>query len=267
MKQSIACIQFDIAFGNPEENKKRAAAAIREAVKVNPPDILVLPELWNTGYDLTRLDEIADPEGRDSKAFLSALAREHHVHLVAGSIAKKSGKEITNTMLIFSRSGELVHEYSKIHLFKLMDEHHYLTGGKSSGLFSLDGIQCAGFICYDIRFPEWMRDHAAHGAEVLFVAAEWPLLRLNHWRALLIARAIENQAFVVACNRCGSDPKNKFAGHSIIIDPWGSVLAEAGQGAETLRAELDFAEIAEIRRQIPVFQDRRPELYQSFFKS
>ncbi|MTH54290.1 carbon-nitrogen family hydrolase [Bacillus mangrovi] len=261
----ISCIQFDLAFGNPEENKRRAAEGISQAAK-EKPDIVILPELWNTGYDLARLDDIADPEAKDSRLFLSNLAKQHNLNLVAGSVAKKTGSSVTNTMLIFNREGKEIHEYSKLHLFKLMDEHHYLTGGSESGLFELEGTVCAGFICYDIRFPEWMRDHAANGAEILFVAAEWPLPRLGHWRSLLIARAIENQAFVVACNRSGSDPKNEFAGHSLIIDPWGNILAEAGKEEEILTAEIDLNEIAAIRRQIPVFQDRRPEYYQSFIK-
>ncbi|MBS2968550.1 carbon-nitrogen family hydrolase [Metabacillus sp. KIGAM252] len=266
MKHTICCIQIDIAFGDPAENKRRVSHAMEEAIKKEAPDFLILPELWNTGYDLTRLETIADEEGKDSKVFLSELAKKNSVNLIAGSIAKKSGHKVTNTMLIFDREGTLVHEYSKLHLFKLMNEHHYLTAGKESGLFTLDGLNCAGFICYDIRFPEWMREHASNGAEVLFVAAEWPLPRLQHWRSLLIARAIENQAFIVACNRSGSDPHNQFAGHSLVIDPWGNVIAEAGEGEEVLRAELDLSEIAAIRKQIPVFEDRRPEFYQSFVK-
>ncbi|GAA3322609.1 hypothetical protein GCM10020331_043160 [Ectobacillus funiculus] len=90
-------------------------------------------------------------------------------------------------------------------------------------------------------FPEWLRVHTSKGAEVLFVVAEWPLPRLVHWRTLLTARAIENQCYVVACNRAGSDPNNVFAGHSMIIDPWGEVVAEAGEGEEMLVGTLDFA--------------------------
>ncbi|AZB42528.1 carbon-nitrogen family hydrolase [Bacillus sp. FJAT-42376] len=266
MTYTISCIQYDIAFGDPEENKRRVAEALEEAHKAGKSDFIVLPELWDTGYDLTRLDEIADAGGRDAHQFLSSLSKKYGTTLVAGSIAKKSGDEVTNTMLIYDKEGNHIHEYSKLHLFKLMNEHRYLTGGKGSGLFTADGVTCAGFICYDIRFPEWMREHAAQGAEILFVAAEWPLPRLEHWRSLLIARAIENQAFVVACNRSGSDPENEFAGHSIVIDPWGNILAEAGKEAEILRAEVDLEEIKKIRSQIPVFQDRRPEFYQSFVK-
>jgi predicted amidohydrolase len=142
-----------------------------------------------------------------------------------------------------------------------MDEHHYLVPGEEDGMFELDNRKLAGVICYDIRFPEWIRTHTSQGAEALFVVAEWPKPRLNHWRALLIARAIENQCFVIACNRSGCDPNNEFAGHSMIIDPWGEVVAEAEEGEEVLTASVDFDRVGEIRKLIPIFEDRRPEFY------
>lgn len=256
----IALIQLDIAFGKPEVNYAAAERLIREAAS-GRPDCLILPELWTTGYDLSRLDAIADPEGQAAGAFMSRLAREYGVNIVAGSVAAKQESGITNTMYVFSRSGERIAEYSKLHLFKLMDEHLYLRPGSSKGLFRLDGVPCAGLICYDLRFPEWVRVHMAEGAEVLFISAEWPLPRLAHWRALLISRAIENQCYVVACNRAGSDLANAFAGHSMIIDPWGEMICEASGREEILYGELDLAKVREVRGHIPVFADRRPELY------
>jgi omega-amidase len=148
-----------------------------------------------------------------------------------------------------------------VHLFRLMNEEKYLQPGEQMGSFSLDGIPCAGVICYDIRFPEWIRKHVVAGAQVLFVVAEWPMPRLAHWRHLLITRAIENQCYVIACNRVGSDPDNTFAGHSLIIDPWGEIVAEASPEEETLLAEIDLAQVSQIRKRIPIFSDRRPELY------
>lgn len=256
----IALIQLDIAFGKPEVNYAAAERLIREAA-AGRPDCLILPELWTTGYDLTRLGEIADPGGQTAGALLSGLAREYGVNIVAGSIAAGQESGITNSMYVFDRSGERISEYSKLHLFKLMDEHLYLQPGSAKGLFRLDGVLCAGLICYDIRFPEWVRVHMAEGAEVLFISAEWPLPRLSHWRALLISRAIENQCYVVACNRAGSDPANAFAGHSMIIDPWGEIVCEATGREEILFGGLDLAKVREVRGHIPVFADRRPELY------
>ncbi|WP_150272075.1 carbon-nitrogen family hydrolase [Paenibacillus tepidiphilus] len=256
----ITLLQLDIAFGNPMANYAAAERAIRRAAAAQP-DCLLLPELWTTGYDLTNLEEIADPEGRSVKAFIAALAREYGVNIVAGSVASRRASGITNSMYVFNRHGLPAGEYSKLHLFRLMNEHLYLQPGESKGLFTLDNIPCAGLICYDIRFPEWVRVHTAQGAEVLFVSAQWPLPRLSHWRALLISRAIENQCYVVACNRSGSDPANRFAGHSMIIDPWGEIVCEAGEPEELLSGTIDLQMVRNVRSQIPVFADRRPELY------
>ncbi|WP_066146934.1 carbon-nitrogen family hydrolase [Anoxybacillus sp. P3H1B] len=266
MTLKIACLQLDIAFGNPAENKRRVQQEI-EKVCQSSVDVIVLPELWTTGYDLARLDDIADENGADTKSFISKLARLHNVCIVAGSIAKKTAAGITNTMYIVNRDGDIVGEYSKLHLFQLMDEHLYLQPGESSGLFTLEQTLCAGVICYDIRFPEWIRAHTTQGAELLFVVAEWPQPRLEHWRTLLQARAIENQCYVIACNRAGKDPNNQFAGHSLVIDPWGVILAEADENPCSLMAEIQLSKVKEVRKQIPIFQDRRPEHYISAEKN
>ncbi|MHA6534476.1 carbon-nitrogen family hydrolase [Paenibacillus sp. BAC0078] len=256
----ISLIQLNIAFGNPQANYASAERHIRAAA-ADGAEVVILPELWTTGYDLTRLTEIADPEGNTAKAQLSGLARELGIHIVGGSVASRQDSGITNSMYIFNRSGELAGEYSKLHLFRLMDEHLYLQPGAAKGLFTLDGASCAGLICYDIRFPEWVRAHTALGAEILFISAEWPLPRLSHWRALLISRAIENQCYVVACNRAGDDPANTFAGHSMIIDPWGEIVCEASEGEEIVSGDIHLSKVREVRQQIPIFADRRPELY------
>ncbi|AOH55302.1 hydrolase [Peribacillus muralis] len=260
MKWKIACIQMDIAFGQPDINYQHAEQWVEKAVNA-AADIVILPELWTTGYDLTRLNEIGDVEAEKTIGFIKNMARKHQIHIVGGSIAKKTHKGIYNTMIIIDKNGNLVKEYDKLHLFQLMDEHHFLQPGENDGLFTLDDKICAGFICYDIRFPEWQRAHSARGAEVLFVTAEWPKPRLDHWRSLLISRAIENQAYVVAVNRSGSDVNNVFAGHSMIIDPWGRIVSEAGEESELLTGTLDFTEVSSARSKIPVFEDRRPDYY------
>jgi omega-amidase len=260
MKIKIACLQMDIAFGDPQNNYETAKTLIEKSLK-EKPDVIVLPELWTTGYDLTRLDLIADEGANQTIKFLTELAKTHGVHFVGGSVANLGKTGVKNTMPIINKHGTIVHQYSKLHLFKLMDEHLYLEAGDEKGIFELDNRRFAGVICYDIRFPEWIRSHAAEGAEALFVVAEWPEPRLNHWRSLLIARAIENQCFVIACNRSGTDINNKFVGHSIIIDPWGEIIAEAGDQQEILTATIDLDLVKEVRSRIPVFDDRKPEFY------
>ncbi|PGY10981.1 carbon-nitrogen family hydrolase [Bacillus sp. AFS031507] len=260
MKLKISCLQMDIVFGNPNKNYQTAERLIEKAL-IEQPDIIVLPELWTTGYDLTRLNEIADPKAVQTIEFLRNAAQKNQVHLVGGSVANREETGVKNTLLIINKDGTLVHQYSKLHLFKLMNEHVFLEPGAEKGLFQLDNHQFAGSICYDIRFPEWIRAHTSEGAEALFVVAEWPAPRLSHWRALLIARAIENQCYVIACNRSGNDPNNHFAGHSMIIDPWGEVIAEAGMKEEILSAEIEMDLVKEVRKQIPIFTDRKPEFY------
>jgi omega-amidase len=260
VKVKIACLQMDIAFGDPKKNYETAEKHIEEAMRENP-NIIVLPELWTTGYDLTRLDSIADRGAAKTIDFLKNAAKKYKVHFVGGSVANQRDNGVENTLLIINNNGQLVHSYSKLHLFKLMDEHLYLEAGNEKGLFQLDNRTFGGVICYDIRFPEWIRAHTSEGAEAIFVVAEWPSPRLSHWKSLLIARAIENQCFVIACNRSGHDPNNEFAGHSMIIDPWGEVIAEAGANEEILSAVIDLALVKDIRKQIPIFEDRRPDLY------
>ncbi|WP_026559957.1 carbon-nitrogen family hydrolase [Bacillus sp. J37] len=261
MKSIITCIQLDIKFGDPDFNYQQVEEKVAQAVQQEHSTTVVLPELWTTGYDLTRLDEISDENGEKTSSFLQKLAKKYNIHIIGGSIAKKSGKHVTNTMFIVDNDGQLIHEYSKLHLFKLMNEHHYLTAGKEKGLFDLAGMKSAGVICYDIRFPEWIRAHTTMGAEVLFVVAEWPMPRLHHWKTLLLSRAIENQCYVVACNRAGNDPDNEFAGHSLIIDPWGNILAEADENPGMISAELDIEMVKQVRSQIPIFDDRLPDYY------
>ncbi|MCE4048497.1 MULTISPECIES: carbon-nitrogen family hydrolase [Bacillaceae] len=261
MEWNISIIQMDIVFGDPKQNFLAAEKWIKEACAGKQTDIVILPELWTTGYDLPHLDTIADKHAEKAISFLQHLARSYQVHIIGGSVANKKEDGIFNTLLVINKEGELIHTYDKLHLFKLMDEHLYLQSGTATGLFQLNGETAAGLICYDIRFPEWVRTHTSKGANVLFVSAEWPLARLAHWRALLIARAIENQCYVVACNRSGSDPANVFAGHSMIIDPWGEIVGEAGENSEILARTIDLAKVSEVRNMIPIFSDRRPEYY------
>nr|WP_255688238.1 carbon-nitrogen family hydrolase [Pontibacillus sp. HN14] len=258
----VAILQIDITYGDPVKNQNYIEWKMGQTEALQDIDVVVMPELWNTGYDLTRLDEIADPLGENSQQFLSQLAKRYSVNIVGGSVAKIEKGKATNTMYVFNKNGELQLEYSKAHLFQLMDEHKYLSAGSDKSHFDIEGYPSSGFICYDIRFPEWMRTHTINGSEILFVVAQWPTPRIDHWRSLLISRAIENQCYVVACNRVGSDPKNSFGGHSIIVNPWGEVITEAGDQEMILEAELDMSIVEGIRTQIPIFQDRRTDLYE-----
>jgi len=144
-----------------------------------------------------------------------------------------------------------------------MNEEKFMSAGNKTNLFNLADVPSAGAICYDIRFPEWLRTMMSQGPqEILYIVAEWPIQRIKQWQLLLQARAIENQTFVVAANRVGRDNNNTFGGRSLIIDPLGNIVQQASDDkVELLVAEININDEKTIRGEIPVFSDRRPELY------
>ncbi|WP_369405033.1 carbon-nitrogen family hydrolase [Piscibacillus salipiscarius] len=240
MKFSI--YQMDIIPGSPEQNRQRVADWIEQDVKNNQPDTVVLPEMWTTAYTLPELDVLADVDGHPTIPFLQEQAKKHHINIIGGSIANKKDGGIYNTAVVVNRKGEVVSKYDKAHLVPMLNEHKFLTGGQvAPEVFELDGLKFGLIICYDLRFPELIRPLALEGAQVLSVVAEWPSARVNHWRTLQIARAIENQMYVVSSNRIGSYDGTEFAGHSIAVDPWGDVLAEGSlDQEEVLSLSLDL---------------------------
>ncbi|WP_077213547.1 carbon-nitrogen family hydrolase [Bacillus dakarensis] len=256
----IAIVQMNIAFADSNKNFAAIKEYVEEASKAKA-DVIVFPEMWNTGYALDRLSTHADTDGEKTKKVLAELAEKYRVNIVGGSVATKKGEHFYNTMYIVNRAGEIISEYDKAHLFKLMDEHLFMNAGQKENLFELDDVTCGGIICYDLRFPEWIRTHTLAGAKIMFVPAQWPATRIDHWQLLLQARAIENQCYVVGVNRVGSDPNNEFNGHSMVIAPWGELLVSQSTAEGILYAELDMAEVERVRETIPVFQDRRSELY------
>lgn len=253
----VACLQMDIQFGDVKANLDYVKAQFKQLSE--QVDTVILPEFWPMGY---RLDMLADVVTYDLLSPLQTLAKSYGVDIVAGSIPTERDGRFFNTLPVISRTGDVIFSYDKVHLFRLMNEEQYLAEGKGKGVFQLNGVSSAAVICYDIRFPEWIKTQMLDDVKVLYVVAEWPKQRLDHWRTLLIARAIENQVYVVACNRVGSDPNNVFGGHSLVINPWGEVVSEAGSDEMILEAALDLAEVKRIRREIPVYEDRRPDLYQ-----
>lgn len=259
----IALVQMDVQIGKPNVNFEKAEAFLEEAMH-QQPDLIVLPEMWNTGYALEQADQLADVNGERTKQLFSSFARTHQVYLIAGSILNKraENEDITNTMYVFNPQGKLVLDYDKIHLFRLMDEHKYLTAGHQLGLFDYhEHVTIGTMICYDLRFPQLSRTLVNKGAKVLVNTAQWPTARVDHWRSLLIARAIENQSFVIAVNRTGTSKDTEFPGHSMVIDPLGRILLETGDDEDIYYVEIDLQLVDEVREQIPVMTDQHLDLY------
>ncbi len=257
----VSCLQMNMEFGNHVKNFAHVKQIICEAMK-EKPDVLVLPETWNTGFfPQERLSELSCKEGAEVKSCIGGLAREYGVNIVAGSVSNVRGNRVYNTAMVFNREGRCIAQYDKTHLFTPMSEDKYYTAGDSLCRFNIDGIQCGIIICYDVRFPELTRTLALQGLDMLFVVSQWPKVRTFHLRTLTTARAIENQIFVVCCNSCGRSDNTVFGGNSAIIDPLGETLMLAGETEEIISAECNMDMIAEIRSSIPVFRDRRQELY------
>ena len=258
----VSVIQMNMRSLESKANFDRAEALVRRAVEENGPDVVVLPETWNTGFfPKERLSELAEQDCARVKRELGGLAAELGVNLVAGSVANVRGGKVYNTACVFDRAGNCVAEYDKTHLFTPMGEHAYFTPGDHLCRFRLDGHDCGLVICYDIRFPELTRTLAVQGMDMLFVVSQWPAARIGHLRALTVARAIENQAFVICCNSCGDAGETHYGGASAIIDPWGELLAAGGQDEQILAADCELEMLDGIRSSINVFRDRRAELY------
>lgn len=260
----ICAVQMKVELKQVEQNYANAEALIRKAADARA-DVVVLPEMWSGGFITTDLDErLADVDGQRTQAFLAKLAGKLKINIVGGSVATKKGSSYFNTCYVADREGRIIADYDKAHLFSFADEDKRYRSGDKLVTFKLDGIACGVIICYEIRFPEWVRKQALAGTKVLFIPAEWPLPRVGHWRILNQARAIENQMFVVAVNGCGEALKDQQnAGSSMIIDPLGNVLADAGKEPEEklIMAEVDLAELDKIRNNMTVFKDRRSDLY------
>ncbi len=257
----LACVQMDVRPAAPEHNFARAEALVREAA-AGGADLILLPETWNLGFFPRQgLAELADPDGARVKSVFGALAKELGVNIAAGSAVTRRDGRVYNTALVFDRAGELIASYDKTHLFTPMGEHEYFAAGDALCVFTLDGVRCGLIICYDLRFPELTRSLALQGIDLLLVPAEWPGVRIEHWQTLNRARAIENQIFLACCNGCGTAGETVYGGSSAVYDPWGAVLAQAGEHEEIIAAECDMSVKEQIRQSIHVFRDRRSELY------
>jgi predicted amidohydrolase len=258
---TISLGQMDVVLGQPEVNLAQVRRWVVEAAR-RGSDILVLPELWSTGYDLSHAADYATAVTDGIFAEVASLAREHRIHILGSCLSLLGEGQYGNTAVLINPDGQLLGSYSKVHLFQLMDEHKYLTAGNGRCLVQTSWGESGLAICYDLRFPELFRAYALDGAKIVFLPAEWPYPRLAHWQTLLRARAIENQMYIVACNRVGTTNGTTFFGHSCIIDPWGEMVVEAGDTPALLTVAVDLEKVSEIRAQIPVFADRNPAVYE-----
>ncbi len=246
----IALFQMDTVWQEKKRNVGKMERAIRDA-KLNNVSVLVLPEMFSTGFSMGPQSLGEEINKSDTLARVSELAKQNSITIV-GSIIEKRKNHFYNTGFVIDKNGALISTYSKIHLFPLSKENENYCAGKSIETFELEGVTCALAICYDLRFPELFRELMKRDVQVIFVPANWPESRKDHWLTLLRARAIENQFFVVGVNRVGKDPLANYGGNSIVLDPWGDIVARAKTNSEELIvADIDLGKLKTIRETYP----------------
>jgi predicted amidohydrolase len=269
----VAAVQIN-SRQDPQANRERAARLLGRALE-HRPQVVLLPEYTNFMGRVGEFPERAEARDGDWVRFLSSFAREHRVEVVAGLLLRFDGRKAANTAVHFRPDGRPGLEYRKIHLFDvdLEDGTRYresagLQAGDEPVTGEVAGIPSGLAICYDLRFPELFRRLAFRGARVVYLPAAFTATTGEaHWKVLLQARAIENQVFLVAADQVGPYVEGKRSyGHSLIVDPWGRILAE-GPGPDdpepegVVAADLDFAVLEEVRRRIPCLAHRRDTLW------
>jgi len=252
----VALIQMDLAWEDVAENHRRAARLLAKA-KEGDAVLAVLPEMFSTGFSMDAA-RIAQPPGGPSETFLRGEAGRLGLWILA-SVPERGEPSPRNMAMLVAPDGTVV-RYAKIHPFSYAGEHRVYTAGDRVVTAEIEGVRVTPLVCYDLRFPEPFRTAAAE-TDLFVVVANWPDQRREHWRTLLRARAIENQAYVVGVNRAGEGDGLRYAGDSAAIAPLGETLAEADDREQVLFADIDPEVVRKLRARFPALDDRRPSAY------
>jgi len=254
-------IQMDLAWEDKPANHARAREMIADA-SPTPGDLVVLPEMFDTGFSF-KIERTLDADDATLRC-LTDLAREFGVIVQGGrTVLASDGEHGLNRCEVVSHTGDVLASYDKIHPFSFGRESERFIGGGGVVTYEWPGpgggdapLRVCPAICYDLRFPELFRRGLDQGAEAFVFGANWPEARAAHWRALAIARAVENQAYALGVNRVGRDPALGYAGGTIAVDPTGEVLGELGVDEGTLSVEIDPAGVRAWRETFPAWRDR-----------
>ena len=263
----IALVQFKVTRGDPSANLAKIREFAEES-KALGAQVLFLPEMCTTGFDWQKNNSLLDYAEQHRDTIID-LAKTFNIAICGSFLESTASGRPANTLYYFERSGKIAVQYRKIHLFTLFNEDKHMEAGNSivTGSTELGQIGCS--ICYDLRFPELFRQCALKGAVIQVLPSAFPHPRLAHWRALIQARAIENQIYFIAINQCGTEKHGEstgeinYFGHSMVVDPWGEILLEADDSTGIHTIEIDIEKVAKTRAYISVFKDRRPDLYSS----
>jgi omega-amidase len=252
----LYCCQTDITW----ENKAANYGRVHKLLSVTKPErdsLVLLPEMFATGFSMN-VPAIQEGPKAETEKFLAQLAKEFGIFVIGGVVGDAPDGRGYNQALVVGPDGTPRARYSKMQPFSLGGEAKNYMAGDKPVLFAWHDVKAAPFICYDLRFPEVFRSAVRGGAQLFTVIANWPIMRIHHWVTLLQARAIENQAYVAGVNRCGTDPKFTYNGRSVIVDPHGAILADAGEGEGVISAEISPEIVNKWRAEFPALQDMRP---------
>jgi omega-amidase len=253
---NVVALQLDIVWENKAANFERVRRLLADA-QPGRDSLVVLPEMFATGFTMNSA-AMADSYGGETEQFLATTAKEFGVCIVAGVAMRGRDGRARNKALVFSPAGELLAFYAKMRPFTPGGESEHYVAGERPVAFRWRGWTISPFICYDLRFPEIFRlATAAHRPHVFAVIANWPVKRIQHWVRLLQARAIEGQAYVIGVNRVGSDPLHLYNGRSIVVDPHGEIVADAGEKAGFVGSQLDLDALEKYRAGLPFLADLR----------
>lgn len=252
----VASIQLECR--DDESTIERIHRAEELCRRAQDADLILLPEIWATGYfNFDRYREEAEELDGPYVQRLSNLARSLGAYIFSGSFVERDGDQYFNTSVLFDRRGDIVGTYRKIHLFRYGSlEGEILTAGSELGMCDTEFGKIGLTTCYDLRFPELYRRQVDAGAEIFLVTAAWPHRRLNHWNILNSSRALENQCFLISCNGTGTTHNVLLGGGSQVVDPWGNVTAYGGEHESIVKAEIDPAQVKAIREEFPSLKHR-----------
>jgi predicted amidohydrolase len=253
---NVSLIQLRIGWEGGEANRRNAAALIGKAAEAGA-DLVCLPELFSTGVTLESR-RFAESARGETCSFLRSQAVEHGVYVVGSFIEENERGLPYNTSITYTPRGKVAAKYHKTHLFTHGGEDKgYSLGEPEVSTFKAGGFAICPLICYDLRFPEMFQAALDVGADLFLIQANWPNPRRMHWETLLVARAVECQAYVAGVNQVGESPRNTFFGASRVISPRGETVAKAGGRQQVLSATLSPEEVAENRRKYPFLKERR----------
>lgn len=252
----VALCQIDTVWENKAANHAKVQRFLKNT-PLMPGALVVLPEMFATGFSMN-VPAISDSETHETELFLAEMAQLYGITLLGGVVTTAPDGKGQNEAVAYGPDGKEIARYCKMHPFSYGGETAYYRSGEHPILFSCQDVEVAPFVCYDLRFPEIFRSAVRQGAELFVVIANWPGARAAHWQTLLQARAIENQAFVVGVNRCGSDPQLTYTGGSLIIDPRGKTLFTAYDKEFLVEFTLLLEELRAYREEFPALRDIHP---------